>query len=188
MGAPSSSVLSEMCLQFLENTKIFNILTKPGIEGYFRYVDDILLIYNSHLIDIREILFFFNSLSPSLKFTLELEANNKLDFLDLTLIKTDKNISFNIYRKPTTTDVIIPRDSCHPQEHKLAAIRYLLNRANTYDLNLTNKQAEIDTIKTILQNNKYDASILDHLNRSTPNQKTRIRPSKTKMGKIHLHW
>ena len=184
MGAPSSSVLSEMCLQFLENTKIFNILTKPGIEGYFRYVDDILLIYNSHLIDIREILFFFNSLSPSLKFTLELEANNKLDFLDLTLIKTDKNISFNIYRKPTTTDVIIPRDSCHPQEHKLAAIRYLLNRANTYDLNLTNKQAEIDTIKTILQNNKYDASILDHLNRSTPNQKQELDHPKQKWAKF----
>jgi hypothetical protein len=124
--------------------------------GYFRYVDDILLVYNSYSIDIHEILTLFNSLTPSLKFTLELEANKKLDFLDLTLIKTDNNISFNMYRKPTTTDVIIPSDSCHPQEHKLAAIRYLLNRANKYDLNLTNKKAETDTIKLILHNNKYE--------------------------------
>jgi hypothetical protein len=36
--------------------------------------------------------------------------------------------SFNIYRKPTATDTIIPNDSCHPSEHKLAAIRYLTNR------------------------------------------------------------
>ena len=64
-----------------------------------------------------------NSLSLSLKFTLELEVDNKLNFLDLTLIKTD-NISFNLYRKPTTTDVIIPRDSCQPHKHKLSAIRF----------------------------------------------------------------
>jgi hypothetical protein len=131
-----------------------------------------------------EIQVSFNNLSPSLKFTLELEENNKLDFLDLTLTKTDTNISFNIHRKPTTTDVIIPRDSCHPQEHKLAAIRYLLNRANTYDLNPTNKQAEIDTIKTILQNNGYDVSILDRLNRPTQNRKQETDNPKRKWAKF----
>ena len=162
-------------------------MTKPGIEGYFRYVDDILLVYNSNLIDIREVLTLFNSLSPSLKFTLELEVGNKLNFMDLTLIKTDNNISFNKYRKPTTTDVIIPRDSCHPHENKLAAIRYFLNRANMYDLNITNKQAEIDTIKLILCNNKYDVSILDSLNCKKPNQKQELDHPK-KNGKIHLHW
>ena len=41
MVAPSSSILSEIYLQFLENTEALNILTKPGIESYFRYVDDI---------------------------------------------------------------------------------------------------------------------------------------------------
>jgi hypothetical protein len=44
MGAPSSSILSEIYLQFTENTKIFEILKNFIIEGYYRYVDDILII------------------------------------------------------------------------------------------------------------------------------------------------
>jgi len=64
MGAPSSSILSEVYLQHMENTKALSILTKPGIEGNFRYVDDILLIYK-YLIDINEVLALFNSLSPT---------------------------------------------------------------------------------------------------------------------------
>ena len=171
MGAPISSILSEMYLQYLENTKVLSILTKPGTERYFRYVDDILLIYNRNHIDIREILISSNSFTPSLNFTLEQEIDNKLNFLDITLVKTDDKISFDIYRKPTTTDVIIPSDSCHPQEHKLAAIRYFLNRANTYDLDTKSKQAEMDTIKQIVQSNSYDVSILDSINHTKPKQK-----------------
>jgi len=36
MGAPTSSILSEFYLQFLENTKIFDILKEKKIVGYFR--------------------------------------------------------------------------------------------------------------------------------------------------------
>ena len=164
MGAPSSSILSELYLQHMEHTRALHTLTKPRIVAYFRYVDDILLIYNRNLTDIEDILSSFNSFSSSLKFTLELEKDNKLNFLDLTLAKTDTHFSYNIYRKPTTTDTIIPMDSCHPHEHKMAAIRYLFNRASTYDLHPTSKQAEIDTIKHILRINMY-VSILNKLNR-----------------------
>jgi len=58
-----------------------------------------------------------------LKFTLEQEKENRINFLDITIIK-DEKMSFNIYRKPTTTDTIIPIDSCHPISYKLAAIIY----------------------------------------------------------------
>jgi len=124
MGSPSSSVLSELYIQYMEHTKAINTLTKPGIVAYFRYVDDILLIYNKHLIDIEDILSSFNSFCPSLQFTLELEKGNKLNFLDVTLEKTNTGFSYNIHRKATTTDTIIPMDSNHPLEQKMAAIRY----------------------------------------------------------------
>jgi hypothetical protein len=47
MGAPASSVLLEIYLQFLEHTTISDILTQQKITGYYRYVDDILLVYNT---------------------------------------------------------------------------------------------------------------------------------------------
>jgi len=36
MGAPTSSIFSEIYLQFLENTKIYDILHKTRVEGDFR--------------------------------------------------------------------------------------------------------------------------------------------------------
>jgi len=35
MGATTSSITSEVYLQFLENNGIYNILTKHNIKGYF---------------------------------------------------------------------------------------------------------------------------------------------------------
>jgi len=170
MDAPTSSILCEIYLQHLENTRIFNILRNSGIEGYFRYVDDILLIYNKNRRDIGEIV-HSNDLTPSLNFTLEREVDNKLNFLDISIIKTADRISSDIYRKPATSDVIIPNDSCHPQEQKMAAIRYFQNRINTYDINDTRKHVELDKIKQIIHNNRYDTSILDKVNHAKPKHK-----------------
>jgi len=82
--------------------------------------------------DINEIHNRFNSISPDLKFTLELEQDDGLNLLDLT-IKTTTKIIFGTHRKPTTSDIITPNNSCHPSEQKLAAIQYFMNRINMYD-------------------------------------------------------
>jgi hypothetical protein len=46
MGAPTSSIFSELYLQFLKNSTIYNFLLNYDIKGYFRYFDDILIIYD----------------------------------------------------------------------------------------------------------------------------------------------
>jgi len=118
MGAPTSSILSEVYLQYTENTTICELLIKHKVEGYFRYVDDILVIYKDNKTNIHRVLEDFNNLVPSMKFTLEKEQNNKINFLDITITKNHDGLSFEIYRTPTVTDIIIPNDSCHPREHK----------------------------------------------------------------------
>jgi hypothetical protein len=125
MGAPSSSLLSEIYLQHIEMNKIVHILLKYHIVGYVRYVDDILIAYKQNLTNIHEVLACFNKLTPTLKFTIEKETENKINFLDISITRNDDSLSFSIYRKPTTTDTIIPNDSCHPPEHKMAAIKFL---------------------------------------------------------------
>jgi len=164
MGAPTTYILSEIYLQFLENTKIFDILKEAKIDGYFRYVDDILIIYNENKTDVDHVLSSFNEITPSLNFTLEREQENKLNFLDLSIMKSTDKISFNIYRKQTTSDIIIPNDSCHPTEQKLVAISYFTNRINTYDLDDARKQIETNTVKQIIRNNKFNTSILNRFN------------------------
>jgi hypothetical protein len=63
MGAPTSSVFSEIYLEFLEHTQLHNISIRHHILGYFRYVDDILVIYDASTTNIQTVLDQFNDAS-----------------------------------------------------------------------------------------------------------------------------
>jgi hypothetical protein len=102
------------------------------MQGYFRCVNDIVIIYNDTFTNIKEVLSEFNILSPSLNFTLKMEGNNRINFLDITILQHLNVIETKIYRKRTTTDCIIPTDSCRPREYKISEIRLLLNRIMKY--------------------------------------------------------
>jgi len=154
MRAPTSSIFSEFYLQHSEITNIYNLILKHNIEGHFRYVDDILIIYNENRTNIDDLLDCFNKLAPKIEFTLEKETYRKISFLDITIYRETNSLSIEVYRKSTYTDVIIPKDSYHPIEHKIAAIRYLYNRMITYQLPIENTQKEYSTIQQILTNNK----------------------------------
>jgi len=130
----SHIILSEIYLQYLENTKIFYILLKHQIIGYFRYLDDILILYKNGVTNMCDMLDAFNKITPTMTFTMEEEVNTSIDLLDISISIDTPKISFNVYRKPTATDIIIPNDSCHPPKQKLAGIRYLVNHLSTYPL------------------------------------------------------
>jgi hypothetical protein len=164
MGAPSSAALSEIYLQRLEHTKIVDIITQQNIIGYFKYVDDILVVYDQSFTDIHNIHKALNNLVPTIKFTLENETDGRIIFLDFTIQNKGNKLLFNIYRKPTATH-IIPKDSCHHPEQKHAAIRYMINRMNTYRLNDDNKRTENQIIEQIVYNNGYETSVIEQLSK-----------------------
>ena len=117
MGAPASSIFSEIYLQYLENTKIFDILTKNHIIWYFLYVDDFLIVCQNNTTNIHEVLNTFINSTVTMHFTMEEEFENKINFLNITISKDENNIENNTYRSPTTTDIIIPNDSCPPPQN-----------------------------------------------------------------------
>jgi hypothetical protein len=101
-----------------------------------------------------------------------------MDFLDITISKVNNNIYFDIFRKSTATNTIIPQDSCHPTAHKMTAIRYLRNRNETYILSHDSKQREKEIIDHILQNNKYDTLTISKLTGTTKSGETSIQNTK----------
>ena len=163
MGAPTSPLFSEIFLQYLEDTHFFTILTQHKIIGYFRYVDDILIVYDSTTTDIHNVLAQFNNSAPSLTFTMEKEKDNCINFLDVSIIKHNNSLHFKIYRKPTATDTIIPADSNHPIDHKYSAIRYLLHRLQSYPISDIYKHMECDTICHILRANQYSTTVIQNI-------------------------
>jgi hypothetical protein len=104
----------------------------------------------------------FYSISQDINFTLEQEQNNVLNFVELTI---KNKVGFDIYRKPTASDGIISKDSCHSSEQKLAANLYSTNRLNTYDIDRAEKQREMEIIKQIVSNNKFHTSALNRIKR-----------------------
>jgi hypothetical protein len=167
MGAPTSAILAEVFLQYLEHTQIIDILKKHQIIDYYRYVDDILIIYNPQKNNISNTLNEFNATHHKIKFTMEQQSQNTLNYLDITIPIHDKELNFGIHRKPTTTDLILRNTSCHPQEHKKSAINYLYNRINTHKLTNENKNKEENIITQILENNGYPP-LIKHITKKPP--------------------
>jgi predicted transport protein len=118
MGAPSSAVLSEVYLQHLEHTEIIKIITQHNILGHFRYVDDILMIYDENSTDIHEVYIAFNNIAPTIKFTIETENDNNINFLDIAIQKKKNKLRLRVHHKPTTTEDIIPKALVTPQQRK----------------------------------------------------------------------
>jgi hypothetical protein len=178
MGAPTSAILAEIFVQHLEHNTIIHTLQKHHIIDYYRYVDDILLIYNDNITNIQDTLKDFNKAHPNIQFTIEEQTDRKLNYLDITITNADNTFTFDIYRKPTSTDLIIRNDSCHPTEHKQAAIKYMTDRMNTYPISTNNKQKEATTINTILQNNGYTQSTTPRHSKTPTTQKQHTENTK----------
>jgi hypothetical protein len=155
MGAPTSSLLLEIFIQCLEHNYILRTLTKHNIIAYYRHVDDILIVYNCEKTNINATLLQYNSLHRKLQFTIENEYNNRLNFLDLIIDRAPDHLQFGIYRKPTTTDILINGNSCHSMKHKTACVKYLINRLKTYPITEHNKVAEVKAIEQMLKVNNY---------------------------------
>ena len=68
-------------------------------------------------------------MDPNIKFTSEVEEENKLPFLDTCInIKDDDSSSITVYRKPTYTDQDLNFHSNHPLTHKRSVVKTLLKR------------------------------------------------------------
>jgi hypothetical protein len=154
--APASRLFSEIYLQGLEHNEILKILLQNHINAYFRYVDDILIIYNTENTDINNMLTQFNQIYPNLVFTMEHEDNMLINCLDLTIARSDNGFSTSIYRKPTATDTLIHYNSCHPYEQKLAGVNFLENRIIAYPMTEDNQTKEIQMSKKM----QMDSNIL----------------------------
>jgi hypothetical protein len=94
IGAPTSAILAQIFIQFVEHTVIY--IEKHQIIDYYRHVDDILIIYNLEYTNIHNTLQEFNTVHPKLKFTLETETHNKVNYLDITTDKHHNKLIFGI--------------------------------------------------------------------------------------------
>ena len=104
-----------------------------------------------------------NKLNPKLQFKLEIGADEgtTLNFLDLTIKIENGRLKSKIFRKECYTDAIIPNDSYHPWQHKMAGFHSMLNRLLKIPMNKVDYNLELEsTILKIAQNNGYEKKVI----------------------------
>ena len=126
MGSPLGSILSDICMVDLETT-LLPTLT-DHIKDWSRYVDDTISIVKTD--SINHIIAVLNSFHPNIQFTHEIEANNKIPFLDITIIRNNTTLSTTVYRKPTNSDIYIHWKAFAPSTWKRGTLRTLTRRAH----------------------------------------------------------
>jgi len=188
MGSPISSTIAKIFLQHLEDIHIKQFLNTKKIIFYTRYVDNILIIYDTKRTNPN----FIN------KYIIQIHTNKKLNpthesnicFLDL-LIRKPSNLEFDIVCKATTTDTTINFLSYHPKEHKIATYSHHITRINSLPLTLKRKQTEWTLIQLITQNSNFPQKLVQNLNlqiqhKKTNKDKTNGKNKKQKLDNLHI--
>lgn len=75
MGAPTSSIISEIYLQEIDKIIINIIKENDPLGTYCRYVDDALYVSQNNGKNINNILHEINNIHKNLKFTIEEETH-----------------------------------------------------------------------------------------------------------------
>jgi len=124
MGSPLSPIIADLVLQDLEQSALIQLPIRLPI--YFRYVDDILLAAPNDCFD--TILEIFNSFHERIKFTLEISNNDRINFLDITIINDGHGLVFDCYKKPSFSGRYVNFYSQHPMSQKKGIVYGLVDK------------------------------------------------------------
>lgn len=161
MGSPLSPILSNIFMDRIDKQILANQTFKNQIIFYKRYVDDIFCLFEGNDVELNLLKDFINSLHVKIKFTTEIEQNNKLNFLNLSITNTNNYFTFEIFRKPTNKNIIIPNSSNHSYSQKLSSLHYHLQ--NLLNLPIENKEVELKFIKDLALNNDFTEKTIDRI-------------------------
>ncbi len=81
MGGRLSPILVNIYMEYLEHRVLCQTLARPKL--FFRYVDDIIIVWNNKSGSYNLLLECLNSIHPDIQLTAELEKDRALPFLDL---------------------------------------------------------------------------------------------------------
>lgn len=123
MGGSMSPIAARLVMDKIIDS--FNALfpEPPSFMGIF--VDDSIFVLPNDLADIA--LDILNNCFPGvIKFTMETELKKKINFLNLTLIRTDNAILTNWFKKPFASDRLLNYHSCHKKSIILGTAEHFI--------------------------------------------------------------
>jgi hypothetical protein len=130
MGSPLGPTFANIFMNNLESDFLDNCSTEFKPILYNRYVDDTITAFQnqSHAIKFLD---YINKAHPNIKFTMDTEINNKINFLDIQISRVNNEFSTNVFRKICFTGQGLNFYSYCPEIFKINACKTLIHRAYT---------------------------------------------------------
>lgn len=172
MGNPLSPTIADIVLDKILDDSISQLRSKNVQIKYVRkYVDDVIAIIK--IKDKDEILHTLNSQHRKIQFTVEVENNNCIPFLDICIHRSNGRFKFNWHSKNVASGRLINFNSNHPLHQKLNTAKNLINKAKV----LSDEEFMDENTKrlnNILYNNNYPTSIIQQLLHTAKGRNTPI--------------
>ena len=148
MGKKFAPNYANLFLAQWEQEALAKCPKKP--TSYFRYLDDIFIIWPHSRQDFDQFFKILNTHHPNIKLKPTIH-DNSIDFLDVTVFKgqrfqTHKKLDTKVYFKPTDTHELLHRSSYHPKHTFRGIVKSQIERFHR----ICNNKHDFDEACTIL--------------------------------------
>jgi len=154
MGSPLSPIVANLYMEKFEKEALNSYPLKPSL--WKRYVDDTNVIWPHGKNELKSFFEHLNNRLADIKFTMELEENGSIPFLDVLITrKEDGTLGHRVFRKKTNTESYLHVDSHRHPSQKIGFINTLAIRASRIS-DTDHLQEEKDHLKEVFLNIGYE--------------------------------
>ena len=115
MVSPLSPVVANLFVEDLEEKAIRS--ASPALKTWFRYVDNTFVLWPHGEAQLHTFHQHLNQQNPNIQFTMELEKEGCIPFLDVLVIREKDHLATTVYRNPpipTDTSPLVPTTTSVP--------------------------------------------------------------------------
>ncbi|CAF1185331.1 unnamed protein product [Didymodactylos carnosus] len=148
MGSPLAVIMADIYMSHFEEVNMPELIIN-GVHLWKGYVDDTFTFAENND-SVQNILHVLNSYHPGIQFTVEMEQNNTLSFLDVKIIRigtTTPSYQTTVYMKPTYSGLMTKWNSFVPFSYKKLEINTIIKRAIHICSNYALLHNELECIK-----------------------------------------
>ena len=169
MGSPMSLVVANIFMEDFETTALATAYYSPTI--WKQYVDSTFVIWPHGRDKLETFLSHINSLHDNILFTMEIEKEKKIAFLDVWICRNNNNsLETSVCHKPTHTSQYLNFMSHHHSRVKFGVVQCPSQRAEKICSSEV-KREELKLIKEVFIANGYPKKKLDEIMKKRTSKK-----------------
>ena len=158
MGSPLGPTFANIFMSHLENKFLQDCDPSFKPSFYKRYVDDTIVGFQN-ISQAHQFLKYINSSHANIKFTMDIEKENTMNFLDVSIHRSGTSFSTNVFRKASHTGLGLNFYSFCPYIYKLNSCKTLLHRAYNNCSNWLNFSEEASKLEKYFLDNNFPAHL-----------------------------